>query len=39
MEGPGKGKIVPCIAVGDGEQDEVMKLKEFNKDGGCRYVE
>jgi hypothetical protein len=34
MKGPGKGNGVPCITVGDWEQDEVMKLKNFNMDGG-----
>ena len=27
MEGHGKGNGIPCITVGDREQDEVMKLK------------
>jgi hypothetical protein len=39
MEGPGKGKGVPCIKVGDREHDEVKKLKDFNMDGGCQYIE
>jgi len=39
MEGHGKGNGVPCIAVGDREQDEVMKLKDFSTDGGCHYIE
>jgi hypothetical protein len=30
MEGPGKGNGVPCIRVGDREQDEVTKLKSIN---------
>jgi len=34
VEGPGKGNGVPCITVGDREQDEVMKLKYFIMDGG-----
>ena len=28
MEGPEKGNGVPCLTVGDGEQDEVTKWKE-----------
>ena len=39
MEGHGKGNGVPCITVGGREQDEVTKLKEFNKDGGCQYID
>jgi hypothetical protein len=38
MEGLGKANGVPCIAVGDREQDEVMKLKDFNIDCGCLYI-
>jgi len=38
MDGPGKGNGVPCITVGDREQ-ELTKLKEFNKDGGCQYFD
>jgi hypothetical protein len=38
-EGPGKGNGVPFITVGDREQDEVMKLKDFNMDVGCQYIE
>ena len=37
MEGLGRGNGVPCSSVGDREQDEVRKLKDFNKDGGCQY--
>jgi hypothetical protein len=39
MEGPGKGKGVPFITMGDREHDEVKKLKDFNMDGGCQYIE
>jgi len=39
MEGPGKGNAVPCIIAGDREQDEVMKLKDFNMDFGCLNIE
>jgi len=39
MDGPWKGNGVPCIAVGDREQEEVMKLKDFIMDGGCQYIE
>jgi hypothetical protein len=35
MEGLGRGNGVPCSSVGDREQEKVMKLKDFNKDGGC----
>jgi len=28
MEGLGKGNGIPCLTVGDGEQDEVAKWKE-----------
>jgi hypothetical protein len=38
MEGPGKANGVPCIGAGDREQDEVMKLKDFNMDGVCQYI-
>jgi hypothetical protein len=34
MEGHRKGKGVPCITVGVRELEEVMKLKDFNMDGG-----
>jgi hypothetical protein len=30
LEGPGKGNGVRCIKVGDRDQDEVTKLKDFN---------
>jgi len=39
IEGPGKGNGVPLITVGDREQEEVMKLKDFNMNGGCQYIE
>jgi hypothetical protein len=39
MEGHGKGKGVPCFNVGDREHNKVTKLKGFNMDGGCQYVE
>jgi len=34
MEGHEKGNGVPCITVDVREQDEVMKLKDFNMVGG-----
>jgi hypothetical protein len=37
--GNGKGNGVPCITVGDREQDELMNLKDFNTDGACQYIE
>ena len=37
MEGLGRGNGVPCSSVGNREQVEVMKLKDFNMDGGCQY--
>ena len=39
MEGPGRGNGVPCITVGDREHDEVRKLRDFNMDVGCQYIE
>jgi hypothetical protein len=39
MEGHGKGNGVPCTIIGDREQEEVMKLKYFNMDGCCQYIE
>jgi len=39
MEGPEKGNGVPLITVGDREQEEVMKLKDFYTDDGCQYIE
>jgi len=39
MEGHGKGNGVPCITMGDREHDEVKKLKDFNMDVGCQYIE
>jgi hypothetical protein len=38
MKGPGKGNGFPCITVGDWEQDEVRKLKNFNVDGGKQNI-
>ena len=38
-EGPGKGNGIPCSSIGDRDQDEVTKLKEFNMDGGSQYIE
>jgi hypothetical protein len=29
IEGPWKGNGVPCIAVGDREQEEVTKIEEY----------
>jgi hypothetical protein len=37
LEGPGKGNGVPFITVGDRDQDEVTKLKDFNMDGDGQY--
>jgi hypothetical protein len=39
MEGRGKGNGIPCSSVGDREQDEVTKLKDFNMDGGSQCME
>ena len=39
IEGPGKGNGVPSITVSDREHDEVRKLKDFNMDVGCQYIE
>jgi hypothetical protein len=39
MEGRGKGNGIPCSSVGDMEQVEVTKLKDFNMDGGSQYME
>jgi hypothetical protein len=39
MEGLVGGNGIPCSSVGDREQEEVMKLKNFNMDGGCQYIE
>jgi hypothetical protein len=39
MEGSGKGNGIPSIKVGDREHDEVRKLKDFNMDVGCQYIE
>jgi hypothetical protein len=30
VEGPGKGNVVPSFKLGEGEQDEVMKLNNTN---------
>jgi hypothetical protein len=30
VEGPGKGKGVPCFKLGEGEQDDVTKLNNIN---------
>jgi len=38
-EGRRKGNGVPYSSVGDREQEEVMKLNDFNMDGGCQYIE
>jgi hypothetical protein len=34
MEGLVRGNGIPCSSVGDREQEGVMKLKDFNMDGG-----
>ena len=39
IEGTGKGNGVHCGSGGDMEQDEVTKLKHFNMEGGCQYIE
>jgi hypothetical protein len=39
IEGHGKGNEDPCSSVCEREQEEVMKLKDFNMDGGCQYIE
>jgi len=39
MEGLGRRNGVPCSSVDDREQEEVTKLKDFNMDGGCQYIE
>jgi hypothetical protein len=38
-EGSGKGNGVLCSTTDDREQDEVMKLKDFNADSSCEYIE
>jgi hypothetical protein len=38
MNGPEKGNGDPCITVGDWEQDEVKKLKNFIMDGGKQNI-
>ena len=35
-EGLWRGNGVPCSSEGDREHEEVMKLKDFNKDNGCQ---
>jgi len=37
MEEPEKGNGDPRFRVGDREQEEVMKLKDFIMNGGCQY--
>jgi hypothetical protein len=39
MEEHGKGNGVPCLTLGDRDQEEVMKLRDFIMDGGCQYTE
>jgi hypothetical protein len=39
MEGDGKGNGDTCSQVWERQQEEVMKLKDFNMDGGCQYIE
>jgi hypothetical protein len=39
MKGREKGNGTACSSVGDREQDEVMKLKNCNMDGGRQYME
>jgi hypothetical protein len=39
MEEHVKGKGVPCLTMGDREQEEVMKLKDIIMNGGCKYIE
>jgi hypothetical protein len=38
MVGIVRGNGIPCISVGDREQKEVMKLKNFNMDGVRQYI-
>jgi hypothetical protein len=38
-EGPGKGNGLLCNTTDDREQDEVMKLKDFNADSSCECIE
>jgi hypothetical protein len=39
MEEHVKGNGVPSLTLGDREQEEVMKLKDFVMKGGCQYTE
>jgi len=39
MEEHVKGNGVPSLTLGDREQEEVMKLKDFIMNGGCQYTE
>jgi hypothetical protein len=39
VEAPGEGKGIPCIKLGHREHDEVRKLKDFNMEVGCEYIE
>jgi hypothetical protein len=39
MEGLVRRNGVPCSSVGDWEQDQVMKLKDFIMNGGCQQNE
>jgi hypothetical protein len=38
-EGHWKGNEDPGSLVWEREQEKVMKLKYFNMDGGCQYIE
>jgi hypothetical protein len=38
-EGSGNGNGVLWSTAGDREQDKVMKLKDFNKDSSCEYID
>jgi hypothetical protein len=38
-EGHGKRDGDPGSSVWEKEQEEVMKLKDFNMDGGCQYIQ
>jgi len=39
MEEHVKGNGVSSLTLGDKEQEEVMKLKDFVMKGGCQYTE
>jgi len=39
MGGPGRRNGIACITVDDREHDEVRKLKDFNMDVRCQYIE